>query len=370
MSVKIRAYRSGGWEVDIAVMLPDGTRTRGRLKAPVTSRSGALAWGHARERELLLHGSPKPRKEVTTLKEFAPRFIEGYARANRQKPSTIAAKEAILGIHLVPRLGGKSLDEITSEDIQRLKTALGKRSSKTVNNVLSVLKTLLNVAVEWGVIERVPCTIRLLKTTQLSEARFHDFAEYERLVRAAKDVDPRAYLIVLLGGDAGLRCGEMMALEWTDIDLERQRLWVRRSEWKGHVTTPKGGRPRLVPLTTRLAAALGAERHLKGSRVLLQDDGSPLSQKVVQGLVWRAARLANLANGGVHVLRHTFCSHLAMRGAPARAIQELAGHKDLSTTQQYMHLSPGAVEEAIRLLESGRPGKDLEISWRRRVPGP
>ncbi len=54
---------------------------------------------------------------------------------------------------------------------------------------------------------------------------------------------------------------------------------------------------------------------------------------------------------GVHILRHTFCSHLAMRGAPARAIQELAGHQDLATTQRYMHLSPAALDAAIRLLD-------------------
>ncbi len=59
------------------------------------------------------------------------------------------------------------------------------------------------------------------------------------------------------------------------------------------------------------------------------------------------------------ILRHTFCSHLAMRGAPARAIQELAGHRDLSTTQRYMHLSPAAKEAAIRLLDEPPPFPDF-----------
>ena len=69
----------------------------------------------------------------------------------------------------------------------------------------------------------------------------------------------------------------------------------------------------------------------------------------------RVARCAALKNNGPHTLRHTFCSHLAMRGAPAKAIQELAGHRDLMTTQRYMHLSPVALENAIRLLEQRAP---------------
>jgi site-specific recombinase XerD len=56
----------------------------------------------------------------------------------------------------------------------------------------------------------------------------------------------------------------------------------------------------------------------------------------------RGAQRAAEIEQGVHILRHAFCSHLAMKGAPARAIQELAGHADLSTTQRYMHLSPAA----------------------------
>ena len=77
-----------------------------------------------------------------------------------------------------------------------------------------------------------------------------------------------------------------------------------------------------------------------------------------------AAKRAEVKPGG-RILRHTFCSHLAMHGVPARAIQELAGHTDLTTTQRYMHLSPSAVEEGIRLLESGRrlpPRGDLETA--------
>lgn len=143
------------------------------------------------------------------------------------------------------------------------------------------------------------------------------------------------------------------------MDLARRQLCVQRSDWDGHVTTPKGGRLRHVPLTRRLAGALREHRHLLGPRVLCQDDGHPLRRRLVQGYVRRAARRASLADGGVHVLRHTFCSHLAMSGAPARTIQELAGHQDLATTQRYMHLSPAAIENAIRLLDTCRPGSSV-----------
>ena len=126
--------------------------------------------------------------EVPTLQEFAPRFVDGYARANRQKPSGIAAKETILDVHLIPQLGTKRLDAITSEDVQHLKSHLRQKAPKTVNNVLTVLNALLKQAVEWNVIARHPCTIRLLPIHKGS-ARFHDFDEYERLVAAAKSTD-------------------------------------------------------------------------------------------------------------------------------------------------------------------------------------
>ncbi len=86
MSVTIRPYVNGGWEVDIRVELPDGTDIRERKKAPSLSKTAAQRWAEARERVLLVEGKAAPIKkeevqEKPTLREFAPRFIDGYATA-------------------------------------------------------------------------------------------------------------------------------------------------------------------------------------------------------------------------------------------------------------------------------------------------
>jgi integrase len=77
---------------------------------------------------------------------------------------------------------------------------------------------------------------------------------------------------------------------------------LARSEWKGHVTMPKGGRLRYVPLTRRLTDALREARHLRGPRVLRDGTGKPLTQKVIQVFVRRTARRANVKAGIAHVL--------------------------------------------------------------------
>ena len=286
--------------------------------------------------------------------EFAPRFIEEHALANRQKPSTVAAKRMLLRVHILPFLGHQRLDAISNNDVQRLKAQMASKAPKTVNNTLAVLSVLLKKAVEWGVIDRMPCTVRLVNVPKQS-ASFHDFEQYERLVEEAKRTDAVSELIVLLGGEAGLRCGEMIALEWKDVDMVRSQICVQQSDWNGQVTTPKGGRLRYVPLTKRLTSALRGHRHLKGARVLCRADGTPLTRQQVQYRVKRAAQRANVS-GGVHILRHSFCSHLAMHGAPGRAIQELAGHSDLAVTQRYMHLTPAALTSAIQLLDKRGDG--------------
>src|SRR6267378_4933483 len=233
MSVRVRRFRGGGWEVDLRVVLPDGSFVRERRKAPIDSKSGAMRWGQARERVFLFDDpAKKKRKEVPSLAEFYGRFLDEHARANRHKPSGVAAKETICRVHLVPVLGSMKLDAIGNEDIQRLKAHLGAKNPKTVNNIVSTLNTLLRIAVDWKVIDRMPCRIQLLRVPR-TEADFFDFEEYVRLVEAGESISPEALIVVLLGADAGLRCGEMMALEWRDVDFSRSQLSIQRSEWKG-----------------------------------------------------------------------------------------------------------------------------------------
>ena len=148
-----------------------------------------------------------------------------------------------------------------------------------------------------------------------------------------------------------MRAGEIVALEWDDVDLERRQISIRHSDWRGQLTSPKSGRGRFVAMTERVATALRKQRHLRSPRVLCLDDGKPITRQGAWSRVRYAAHRANVPTG-VHILRHTFCSHLVMRGAAMRSVQELVGHQDLTMTQRYSHLSPAALIDTVRLLES------------------
>jgi integrase len=274
--------------------------------------------------------------------------VTDHYKANRKKASTTDAAESIFKNHLGPALGTKRLDEITTSDVQSLKGKLAEKGPKTVNNVLSVLSRALRCAVDWDVIKAVPCKFGLLRV-QSPEKEFYEVAVYRRLVDAAS-YHRSVHLLVLLAGSAGLRRGEIIALRWTDIDFERGLLHVRNATWRRIEDAPKGNRGRTVPLTEELLAALKAHRNLR-ERVLYTDRGEELSNRSIRNMLARAQRRANLEpNGGIHILRHTFCSHLAIAGVPAKAIQELAGHADLKTTMGYMHLSPGNRSAAMATL--------------------
>lgn len=322
----------------------------------------------------------KPAEDLgPTILEFGPRFIRDYARAERHAERGIEAKESILRTHLYPRLGHKRLGEIGHEDVSALKAGVG-RAGKTVNNVLTVLSKMLHVAVDWKVIPRMPVEVRLVRCVSRSPS-FYDFEEYRAVVDAALAMDFRKWAMVLLAGDAGLRLSEVIGLEWeTGVDFksgERGQLHVVRAISRGIVGAPKRGRERWVPMTSRLASALQALFAEAGTPrpagpVLRRDNGERLTDRVVRNWFSQVQRKAGLEDdrGDLHALRHTFCSHLAMRGAPLRAIQDLAGHGSIRTTEKYMHLAPSEKGRAINLLNEptggGQHDVQDETKWRRR----
>ncbi len=251
---------TNGWEYHLKLVLPNGDFFEERKKSPLAGKADSKRYAEDRAAFVARFGRP-PEQEANgpveepapTIVEFWPRYIEEHCEASRLKPSTIAQKKLILEHYLKPRIGERRLDEIRDSDVAKLKADLKGLSPKTVNNVLVTLNTVLKSAKEWGVIKYLPCTIKLLKTTAPT-VEFYDSVQYERLVDAARQLDPRIELLVRLGGDAGLRRGEIIALDQIDADTRRGLLNVRRSEWKGHVTLPKSGRERQVDMTDRRAS--------------------------------------------------------------------------------------------------------------------
>jgi integrase len=346
----------GKWHADFRFQHADGTVERVRKRSPIQSKAGADEFEHQLRTTLLT--PTRPAKEVPKFSAFATEFMRTYVIANN-KPSERSMKASILKHHLLPAFADVHLDDIKMHPIEIFKASLLAKglSRKRVNNILACLGKMLRYAHEVELIEVVP-RVKLLKIPQ-QKFDFLTFDELSRLIEAVEG-DPERRALVLLGADAGLRQGELIALEWGDVDLVAGALTIRRSSWKGVIGTPKSGRERKVPLTTRLKTALKAHRHLKSELVFCHADGRPFTQSAIEAALRFGCKRAGLRIIGSHVLRHTFCSHLAMRGAAPKAIQELVGHSTLSMTLRYMHLAPSALCEAIGLLNFGQPvGSEL-----------
>ena len=348
MSVKVRKSRRGkGWEVDIHGRAPDGGKFRERAIAPVSSRSAAQRWGEQREHVLAINGKKEKKAEVPTLEEFKERFLE-YSVVNN-KPSTVYAKRWVLKDHLVPAFGKRRLDTIGPADVETYKARKLKegQSAKSVNNHLGVLRKLLNLAAEWEVLPHAP-KVKQLRVVH-SEIEFLSFEETERFLRAAA-LEWKVFLVTAL--KTGLRVGELLALKWADVDLVAGRIVVRRTLWHDQEGTPKGGRTREVPLSNEAVATLKGHRHLKGSYVFCEVDGTRLTHSRVKDVVPSTCKKAGLAKRlTTHDLRHTFASHLVMRGITLKAVQELLGHATMDMTMRYAHLSPDVKKDAVRVLD-------------------
>jgi integrase len=237
---------------------------------------------------------------------------------------------------------------IGSREIERFKSdkLADTLSPKTINNCLTILRKTLAVAVDWQILKVVP-PVKWLRVPS-TKFDFLTFEEADRLIAAA-DGEWSAMITVAL--KTGLRQGELLALSWDDVDLVAGRLVVSRNLSQGEITTPKNGKTREIPLGDDVLASLKRHRHLRGEVVFCQSDGRRLTKGETKHPLWRACKRAGLRRIGWHVLRHTFASHLVMRKAPIKAVQELMGHSTVMMTERYAHLSPDVRKDAVRLLD-------------------
>lgn len=153
---------------------------------------------------------------------------------------------------------------------------------------------------------------------------FLSFEEAERLIGAA---EPEWRTLLLVALKTGLRQGELIGLQWRDLDLAQGRLTVRRTIWRGVTDLPKGGHERTMELPASAVDALKAHRHLRGRFVFCQEDGQLLTAGMMAQPLRRALNRAGISREegriGWHDLRHTYASHLAMWGVPLEVLQEL-----------------------------------------------
>jgi integrase len=319
----------------------------------------------ARDKGTLVVTSPR-----YTVAAYLDQWLEAAGPGLR--PRTRLSYRQIIRDHLGRELGHVALTRLTPLHVQAMYAAMSERgkSAKTIGNVHGVLHKALEQAVKWNLAQRnVAAAVELprsprpaMKTLTPEEAR--------AVLRAAEGDELEALWRLAISN--GLREGELAALRWPQVDLERGVVQVigtlvqvpgeapvvgepktaagRRSVQVGAstLTTLRAHRARRI--TESLAA--GQTYDLRGY-VFERGDGVPHNMRTI----WRRWRKLNLKAGvplvRFHDLRHTSASLMLERGVHPKVVQEMLGHRDISTTlNTYSHVLPTLHRQAADAMDA------------------
>lgn len=356
-----RKGRDGRWiEYDIRGEYPDGDPYRERCKSHLSSISATERW--AEQRESIIIETWKDRREKTNqAPSLADLWIEYLrsCRARRNAESTIKWKTKLYATHIEPQFGARTrVDKIDGAAIEALKISMSTAKPKSVNNVLGVVRSLLGHALKTGRLTRLP-TIEMDKVPE-SAPKYLTPDEYARLISAALGLESercwQPLVLCLLGGDCGLRLGEMLALQWTDIDFDRRRITLQHSYSEGVLTPTKGKRFRVVGLSESTARVLQEHKHKRTPFVFHHEQrGQKVTPRVMYRWFELAIDRAGLKTKGlVHVLRHTFGSHLAIASVDLHLIRLALGHANQRTTEIYARIAADSATSLADTLDSFR----------------
>lgn len=275
-------------------------------------------------------------REAWTWGQLVEAYRERYLP--RLEACTQANEESYLKNYLNGWTGRK-LSAITRGDVAAVHASIGRAHPFAANRVVTFLRKLFNLADEWGVFGGANPATKITMFPEPSRERFLSREELDRFLEALAEVDDPAlravFFILLL---TGARRGEVLAMEWAHLDLERG-LW--------RLPTTKAHRAHLIPLPVAARAAIAAVPRIEGNPYLFVGRWSRGHLAGVrtawEGLLDRAA----LEDVRLHDLRRTLGSWLAIEGASIALIGKVLGHSQLETTAIYARLNVDPLRVAL-----------------------
>jgi integrase len=325
------------------------------------------------KKEIATKPLAKRRMELILARINAPDYRPGrFAKMNDfatlwqehvlvgMKPSAARSAKSHLAVHILPHFGKSGLDEIGVQAQQFFVTKLAQQhvSRKTLLNIMSTLSSILSAAKKWGyVCQSVDYKSLAFPVGEVEEeARFFTLENVGKIIAVAREPYKTMFMVLAL---TGMRAGEMLGLQWGDIDFEKGLLSIRRSAWCGHVQTTKTkSSEAILPLPAILAATLRNYREQwksnpDGFLFVTRNRRPPSSNKVVEYGLWPVLDLLGIRRCGLHAFRHTHTSLLLDTGATPKVVQEQLRHADPRVTLGvYAHVLGEAHREAVEKVAS------------------
>jgi len=254
--------------------------------------------------------------------------------------STRAAYASLLARWIEPQWGALKLSEVKATDVEAWLKGIAL-STKTRANIRQLFHVLFECARRWELSTENPISLVRQSAKRSRALAKLSVAQYQALV--ATMIEPYR-TIVLIAGCLGLRIGEIVGLQWGDVDWDAATLHVQRDIYQGHVDAVKSGNSdRLLPLPSVVLESLrtwrGAANYQADCEYMFaQDNGKPMWADTLRETVLHpVAESLGIGKIGWHAFRHLFASVLQVVGAENITAQELLGHADFATTAQYMH---------------------------------
>ena len=295
-------------------------------------------------------------------------WLESYANVHL-KPSTAEGYRQVCEGHLFSAIGDRLLHTLTRADIKRLigqLLAKGLRK-RTIHNILTPLKEAFHHAMDEQLVASNPVTKLGRFVTAREGASAHidplTATEVRRSLDQAKDRFPDFYPLWLCALRTGMRRGELLGLQWGDIDFSGQFTEVRRAVVRRQVTSTKTHKVRRVDMSPQLSSTLKAlketrslEASLKGTVmpewVFLTPHGHRMTTEVLQKAFFACLDGAGIRRVRFHDCRHTYASLLIQQGANVKYIQQQLGHGSISITLDiYSHLFQGDHQHQVHRLD-------------------